>query len=172
MVPWSGSTALVGASIPLFDELALSLKSINKFADRNPVSEISKCGPSVIKRDAHLFLHDHAHIVLLDFTLRDNCQVSDIVSTNARVGWTCCNMIYDSLHVDLLDLKVILPNGKIIKNVNALTKDTGYHLWQLFVPPWCTIGVITGIYLLATANPWLSTLILSGQLWHRANTVY
>lgn len=62
VVPQGGNTDLVGASVPVFDEIVLSLRNMNKVRDFDPVSGTFKCDAGVVMRDAHQFLHDHDHI--------------------------------------------------------------------------------------------------------------
>ena len=131
VVPQGGNTDLVGASVPVFDEIVLSLRNMNKVRDFDPVSGTFKCDAGVVMRDAHQFLHDHDHIFPLDLPSRNNCQVGGVVSTNAG-GLNFLR--YGSLHGNVLGLEVVLPNGEIISNINALRKDnTGYDLKQLFI---------------------------------------
>lgn len=151
VVPQGGNTDLVGASVPVFDEIILSLRNMNKVRDFDPVSGTFKCDAGVIMRDAHQFLHDHDHIFPLDLPSRNNCQVGGVVSTNAG-GLNFLR--YGSLHGNVLGLEVVLPNGEIISNIDALRKDnTGYDLKQLFIGAEGTIGVITGVSIVAAAKP-------------------
>ncbi|CAI7451341.1 CFC_collapsed_G0047680.mRNA.1.CDS.1 [Saccharomyces cerevisiae] len=50
--------------------------------------------------------------------------------------------------------QVEVPNGEIISNINALRKDnTGCDLKQLFIGAEGTIGVVTGVSIVAAAKP-------------------
>lgn len=151
VVPQGGNTCLVGASVPVFDEIVLSLSNMNKVRDFDPVSGTFKCDAGVIMRDAHQFLNEHDHIFPLDLPSRNKCQVGGVVSTNAGG----LNLLrYGSLHGNVLGLEVVLPNGQIVSSINSLRKNnTGYDLKQLFIGAEGTIGVITGVSILAAAKP-------------------
>ncbi|QLL34625.1 hypothetical protein HG536_0G04870 [Torulaspora globosa] len=160
VVPQGGNTDLVGASVPVFDEIILSLKNMNRIRDFDSVSGTFKCDAGVVMRDAHKFLHDHDHIFPLDLPSRNNCHVGGVVSTNAGG----LNLLrYGSLHGNVLGLEVVLPNGEIISSINALRKDnTGYDLKQLFIGAEGTIGIITGVSILAAAKPKALNAIFCG----------
>ena len=124
---------------------------MNKVRDFDPVSGTFKCDAGVIMRDAHQFLNEHDHIFPLDLPSRNKCQVGGVVSTNAG-GLN--SLRYGSLHGNVLGLEVVLPNGQIVSSINSLRKNnTGYDLKQLFIGAEGTIGVITGVSILAAAKP-------------------
>ena len=54
VVPQGGNTGLVGGSVPIFDELILSLANLNKIRNFDPVSGILKCDAGVILENACL----------------------------------------------------------------------------------------------------------------------
>lgn len=151
VVPQGGNTGLVGGSVPVFDEIILSLKRMNKIREFDPVSGTFKCDAGVIMRDAHQFLANHDHIFPLDLPSRNSCQVGGVVSTNAGG----LNLVrYGSLHGNVLGLEVVLPDGQIVSNINSLRKNnTGYDLKQLFIGAEGTIGVITGVSILSAPKP-------------------
>ncbi|CAI4396386.1 BGN_3a_G0013610.mRNA.1.CDS.1 [Saccharomyces cerevisiae] len=150
VVPQGGNTDLVGASVPVFDEIVLSLRNMNKVRDFDPVSGTFKCDAGVVMR-VRINFYDHDHIFPLDLPSRNNCQVGGVVSTNA--GGLNFFKIWVSTG-NVLGLEVVLPNGEIISNINALRKDnTGYDLKQLFIGAEGTIGVVTGVSIVAAAKP-------------------
>jgi FAD/FMN-containing dehydrogenase len=57
---------------------------------------------------------------------------------------------YGSLRGTVLGLEVVLPNGSVLDMLNTLRKDnTGFDLKQLFIGSEGSIGIITGVSLLA-----------------------
>jgi len=53
-----------------------------------------------------------------------------------------------------LGLEVVLPDGSIMDTLHGMRKDnTGYDLKQLFIGAEGTLGVVTGVSLLAPTRP-------------------
>ncbi|SCU91614.1 LADA_0F11012g1_1 [Lachancea dasiensis] len=151
VVPQGGNTGLVGGSVPVFDEIVLSLTQLNKIREFDPVSGILKCDAGVILENADSFLAQHGYVFPLDLGAKGSCHVGGVVATNAG-GLRLLR--YGSLHGTVLGLEVVLPNGEILNSMNALRKDnTGYDLKQLFIGSEGTIGVITGVSILTPPRP-------------------
>lgn len=151
VVPQGGNTGLVGGSVPVFDEIVLSLTQLNKIREFDEVSGILKCDAGVILEAADTFLAEHGYIFPLDLGAKGSCHVGGVVATNAG-GLRLLR--YGSLHGTVLGLEVVLPNGEIVNSMQALRKDnTGYDLKQLFIGSEGTIGVITGVSILCPPRP-------------------
>lgn len=151
VVPQGGNTDLVGGSVPVFDEVVLSLNSMNQIRDFDPVSGILKCDAGLILENADQFLAERGYIFPLDLGAKGSCHVGGVVATNAG-GLRFVR--YGSLHGSVLGLEIVLPNGEIVSSMDSLRKDnTGYDLKQLFIGSEGTIGVITGVSILAPPRP-------------------
>ena len=151
VVPQGGNTDLVGASVPVFDEIILSLNNLNKIRDFDPVSGILKCDAGVILENADNYLREHDHIFPLDLGAKGSCHVGGVCATNAG-GLRLLR--YGSLHGSVLGLEVVMPNGDIVDSMHSLRKDnTGYDLKQLFIGAEGTIGIITGVSILTQPKP-------------------
>lgn len=151
VVPQGGNTGLVGGSVPVFDEVILSLNYLNQIRDFDPVSGILKCDAGLILENADQFLAEHGYIFPLDLGAKGSCHVGGVVATNAG-GLRLLR--YGSLHGSVLGLEVVLPNGEIVSSMHALRKDnTGYDLKQLFIGSEGTVGVITGVSILTPTRP-------------------
>ncbi|GMM56330.1 D-lactate dehydrogenase [Maudiozyma humilis] len=151
VVPQGGNTDLVGASVPVFDEIVLSLANLNKIRSFDPVSGILKCDAGVILETADTYLRENGHIFPLDLGAKGSCHVGGVCATNAG-GLRLLR--YGSLHGSVLGLEVVMPNGEIVSSMDALRKDnTGYDLKQLFIGAEGTLGVITGVSILTQPLP-------------------
>lgn len=151
VVPQGGNTGLVGGSIPVFDEIILSLASMNKIRSFDPVSGNLKCDAGLILENADNFLAENGYIFPLDLGAKGSCHVGGVVATNAG-GLRLLR--YGSLHGSVLGLEAVLPDGTIYDSMHSLRKDnTGYDLKQLFIGSEGTIGIITGVSILCPARP-------------------
>ena len=153
IVPQGGNTGLVGGSVPVFDEVVISLASMNKVRSFDDVSGVLKCDAGLILENADNMLLEHGYIFPLDLGAKGSCQVGGNVATNAG-GLRLLR--YGSLHGSVLGLEVVLPDGTIYDSMHSLRKDnTGYDLKQLFIGAEGTIGIITGVSVLCPARPQL-----------------
>jgi (R)-2-hydroxyglutarate---pyruvate transhydrogenase len=180
VVPQGGNTGLVGTarlievtvggSVPVFNEVVLSLQGLNSIRGFNPHSGVLTLDAGVILENADGYLAERGHVFPLDLGAKGSCCVGGNVATNAG-GLRLLR--YGSLHGTVLGLEVVLPNGTILQNLNGLRKDntgifpvyepeTGYDLKQLFIGSEGTLGVITGISILCPPKPKAKNLAFLG----------
>jgi FAD/FMN-containing dehydrogenase len=115
-----------GGSIPLFNEVVLSLQSLNSIRDFNPHSGVLTLDAGVILENADTYLAERGHLFPLDLGAKGSCCVGGNVATNAG-GLRLLR--YGSLHGTVLGLEVVLPAGTILDGLNGLRKDnTGINL--------------------------------------------
>ncbi|KAI9462393.1 FAD-binding domain-containing protein [Lactarius psammicola] len=151
VVPQGGNTGLVGGSVPIEDELILSLGNMSKVRSFDPVSGALVADAGCILEALTEYIAPHNHIMPLDLGAKGSCQIGGNVSTNAG-GLRLLR--YGSLHGSVLGLEVVLPDGTILDNLSTLRKDnTGYDLKQLFIGAEGTLGVVTGVSILTSAAP-------------------
>lgn len=151
VVPQGGNTDLVGGSVPVFDELILSLSNLNKIRSFDELTGILKCDAGAILEEVDNYLKERGYLFPLDLGAKGSCEIGGCVATNAG-GQRLLR--YGSLHGNVLGLEVVLPDGTILNSMHSLRKDnTGYDLKQLFIGSEGTIGIITGISILTPTNP-------------------
>lgn len=151
VVPQGGNTGLVGGSVPLHDEVVLSLSSMNSVRHFDPLSGYVSVDSGIVLENLDNFLAQKGHIVPLDLGAKGSCQIGGNVATNAG-GLRMLR--YGSLHGNVLGLEVVLPDGRIINGMKGLKKDnTGIDLKQLFIGSEGVLGVITGVTLSAPVRP-------------------
>ncbi|KAF9651398.1 FAD-binding domain-containing protein [Thelephora ganbajun] len=151
IVPQGGNTGLVGGSVPVRDELILSLSNLNKIRSFDPVSGILVADAGCILQSLVDYLAPHNHIMPIDLGAKGSCHIGGNVSTNAG-GLRLLR--YGSLHGAVLGLEVVMPDGTILNQLSTLRKDnTGYDLKQLFIGAEGTLGVVTGVSILTPVMP-------------------
>ncbi|GAM82279.1 hypothetical protein ANO11243_002580 [Dothideomycetidae sp. 11243] len=143
VVPQGGNTGLVGGSVPVFDEIVLSLARMNGVRSFDDISGIFVCDAGMILENADNYLRERGHIFPLDLGAKGSCHVGGNVATNAG-GLRLLR--YGSLHGSVLGVEAVLPDGSIVDDLSKLRKNnTGYDIKQLFIGGEGTLGVITGV---------------------------
>ncbi|KAK9456415.1 hypothetical protein V1511DRAFT_497490 [Dipodascopsis uninucleata] len=146
VVPQGGNTGLVGGSVPVFDEIVISLGLMNKIRSFDEVSGILVCDSGCILETTDQYLADRGYIFPLDLGAKGSCHIGGNVATNAG-GLRLLR--YGSLHGSVLGLEVVMPDGSIVHGLGKLRKDnTGYDIKQLFIGSEGTLGIITGVSIL------------------------
>ncbi|KZS92940.1 FAD-binding domain-containing protein [Sistotremastrum niveocremeum HHB9708] len=151
VVPQGGNTGLVGGSVPIQDELVISLSNLSKVRSFDPVSGILVADAGCVLESLSEHIAPHGFIMPLDLGAKGSCQIGGNVATNAG-GLRLLR--YGSLHGTVLGLEVVLPDGTVLDQLSTMRKDnTGYDLKQLFIGSEGTIGIITGVSILTPPAP-------------------
>eukprot|EP01121_Diplochlamys_sp_Union-15-3_P016426 TRINITY_DN5576_c0_g1_i1.p1 TRINITY_DN5576_c0_g1~~TRINITY_DN5576_c0_g1_i1.p1 ORF type:complete len:492 (-),score=89.37 TRINITY_DN5576_c0_g1_i1:7-1482(-) len=151
VVPQGGNTGLVGGSVPVFDEIVLSMQRMNKIISFDKISGVLVCQSGVILQNIEQYLSEQQYTVPLDLGAKGSCHIGGNVSTNAG---GIRFLRYGSLHGSVLGLEAVLPDGRIMENLNTLKKDnTGYDMKHLFIGSEGTLGVITAVAIACPAKP-------------------
>ncbi|XP_061345622.1 D-2-hydroxyglutarate dehydrogenase, mitochondrial-like [Gastrolobium bilobum] len=146
VVPQGGNTGLVGGSVPVFDEVIISLSSMNNIISFDKVSGILVCEAGCILENIISFLDNEGFIMPLDLGAKGSCQIGGNVSTNAG-GLRLVH--YGSLHGNVLGVEAVLANGTVLDMLKTLRKDnTGYDLKHLFIGSEGSLGIVTKVSIL------------------------
>ncbi|XP_074651522.1 D-2-hydroxyglutarate dehydrogenase, mitochondrial-like [Tubulanus polymorphus] len=151
VVPQGGNTSLVGGSVPVFDEVVVSLELMNKILHVDPLMGSLVCEAGCILETLNQHLATYELMMPLDLGAKGSCHIGGNIATNAggmRV------LRYGSIHANLLGLEVVLANGDVMDFMSVLRKDnTGYDLKHLFVGSEGTLGIITKAAILCPVLP-------------------
>ncbi|CUS07816.1 unnamed protein product [Tuber aestivum] len=151
VVPQGGNTGLVGGSVPIYDEIVVSMNSMSNIRSFDPVSGILICDAGVVLETADNYLAGQGHIFPLDLGAKGSCHVAGNVATNAG-GLRLLR--YGSLHGTVLGVEAVLPDGTIMNDLSTLRKNnTGYDLKQLFIGSEGTLGIITAVSIICPPRP-------------------
>ncbi|KEZ42526.1 putative D-lactate dehydrogenase [Scedosporium apiospermum] len=151
VVPQGGNTGLVGGSVPVFDEIVLSLGRMNNIISFDEVSGVLVMDAGVILEVADQYLAERGHIYPLDLGSKGSCHVGGNLATNAG-GLRLLR--YGNLHGTVLGIEAVLPDGTVVDELSTLRKNnTGYDLKQLFIGAEGTIGVITKVAIQCPQRP-------------------
>lgn len=102
--PQGGNTGLVGGSVPVFDEIVISLNRMNKIHSIDEMTGIATVDSGVILENLEKTANEHGLVVPLDLGAKASCHIGGNVSTNAgglRV------IRYGSLHGSVLGVESV-----------------------------------------------------------------
>ncbi|KKA30389.1 hypothetical protein TD95_001031 [Thielaviopsis punctulata] len=151
VVPQGGNTGLVGGSVPVFDEIVLSMSRMNGVVSFDEVSGVLVVEAGAILEATDQYLAERGYLFPLDLGAKGSCQIGGNVSTNAG-GLRLLR--YGSLHGSVLGVEAVLADGRVVDDLCTLRKNnTGYDLKQLFIGAEGTIGVITKIAVQCPQRP-------------------
>jgi len=143
--PQSGNTSLAGGSVPVFDEIVLSLRLFNSIGEFDENSGVLLTDPGCILQTLDSHVRQFGHMMPLDLAAKGSCLIGGNVATNAggiRV------VRFGSLRSAILGLEIVLADGSLLNCLSSLRKDnTGVDLKQPFIGSEGILGVITRIAL-------------------------
>ncbi|KLT38536.1 FAD-binding domain-containing protein [Cutaneotrichosporon oleaginosum] len=171
VVPQGGNTGLVGGSVPLGEEVVLSLGSMSRVRSFDPVSGILVADAGLILEAADAYLAERGYIFPLDLGAKGSCHIGGNVATNAG-GLRLLR--YGSLRGSVVGLEAVLADGTIWNGLKTLRKDnTGFDIKQLFIGSEGTLGVITGIAIQCPRRPAaLRVAVFSASSYEAVQQVY
>ncbi|KAK4533073.1 hypothetical protein CCYA_CCYA15G3930 [Cyanidiococcus yangmingshanensis] len=143
VTPQGGNTGLVGGSVPVFDEIILSMSRMNRILGMDEEHGIVTVEAGVPLSRVDSFCRERGFSFPLDLGAKDSCQIGGNLATNAGGSRY---IRYGSLHGTVLGLEVVLADGTVLDlgSGKRIRKDnTGYDLKHLFIGSEGTLGVIT-----------------------------
>ncbi|KAG2640442.1 probable D-2-hydroxyglutarate dehydrogenase, mitochondrial isoform X3 [Panicum virgatum] len=150
VVPQGGNTGLVGGSVPVYDEVIVSLAGMDKIISFDNVNGILTSEAGCVLENLSTFVENEGFIMPLDLGAKGSCHIGGNISTNAG-GLRFIR--YGSLHGNVLGLEVVLADGTILDMLTTLRKDnTGYDLKHLFIGSEGSLGVVTKVAVLTPAK--------------------
>ena len=151
VVPHGGNTGLAGGSVPVHDEVVLSLQRMSDVVSIDADAGVATVQAGVTLQQLDNALAPHALCVPLDLGVKATCQLGGNVSTNAG-GLRFIR--YGSLHGSVVGLEVVLADGTVLDLLRSMRKDnTGLDLKQLFIGAEGTLGVVTAVAIAAPPRP-------------------
>ena len=138
--------------MPVFDEVVISMSSMNKIESIDEYSGIVTCQSGVVLENLESAVQEKGLCVPLDLGAKGSCHIGGNVSTNAG-GLRLLR--YGNLHGSVTGVEAVTANGQIMNLMSNFKKDnTGYHLKHLFIGSEGSLGVVTRLSIQCpTASP-------------------
>ena len=151
IVPQGGNTGLVGGQIPHRGEIILSLTRLNKIREIDTVSNTMTVEAGVTLQNARAAASDADRLYPQLLPSEGTCTIGGNLSTNAG---GIAALVHGISRQHAVGLEVVLADGRVLNNLNKLTKDnTGYDLKNLFIGAEGTLGIITAAVLKLVPKP-------------------
>jgi alkyldihydroxyacetonephosphate synthase len=151
VIPYAGGAGVNGGIVPLTGGIVIDLKRLTRI-ELHEESNYVLCQAGVIGQHLEVFLNKRGYTLgHLPSSLTTSC-VGGFVATRSSGG---LSSLYGSIEDMVLDLEVVLPNGKIIhtNSTRVPRKATGPNMNELFIGSEGTFGIITDTCLGVKKNP-------------------
>ena len=97
--------------MPIFDEIILNMKRMDKIEKFDPVSSVASVEAGVILEKLNQFLEEKGFEMPLDLGAKGSCHVGGNASTNAGGKYV---IKYGCFRSHILGLEAVLPGGDIL----------------------------------------------------------
>ena len=127
--------------MPIFDEVILSCKKMNKILDFDNVNGILSAQAGCILEDMSNYVNERGYDMPYNIGSRGSCMLGGNLATNCGGSKF---IRYKSLRSNVVGLEAVLADGTILNDMSTMRKDnSGYDLKQLFIGSEGTLGIIT-----------------------------
>ena len=126
IVPQAGNTGQVGGSVPVFDEVILSVKKMNKILEFDDVNGILSAQAGCILEDMNEYVLERGFDIPYNIGSRGSCMLGGNLATNCGGSKV---VRYKSLRSNTVGLEAVLANGTILNDMSTMRKDnSGYDI--------------------------------------------
>lgn len=141
VVPQGGNTGQTGGSVPVFDEVIINLRKMNKVKGFDDVNGILHAQAGCVLEELEHYCADLGFQMPYTIGSRGSCLLGGNLATHA--GGT--KMVrHGPLRSNVVGLEAVMADGTIVRDMSAIRKDnSGYDIKQLFVGSEGTLGIIT-----------------------------
>lgn len=151
VVPQGGNTGLVGGSVPVHDEVVLSLTRMNGIDSFDESSGIVVCNAGVTLKALDDHVRPFGHTVPLDLAPRNTCTIGGNVATHAGGSRF---VRHGPLRAAVIGVQAVLANGSVLDVLSGNPKDnSGYPLAHLLTGSEGTLAVLSKVALACPVRP-------------------
>ncbi|WP_019240457.1 FAD-binding oxidoreductase [Bacillus massilioanorexius] len=143
IVPYGAGSGLEGQAIPIKKGISINFQNMDQIISFQPDDLLVTVQPGITRLQLNHMLNRHGLFFPIDPGA--DATIGGMVATNAS-GTAAVR--YGTMRDQVLNLEIVLPNGKVIKTGSKAKKSSsGYHLNGLFVGSEGTLGIFTEITL-------------------------
>lgn len=158
VTPAGARTGLSGGALPSHGGILISMERFNRILEIDENNHQVTTEPGVITQVLQDAVKEKGLFYPPDPASKGSCFIGGNVSENSGGPKA---VKYGVTKDYVLNLEVVLPNGKVIwTGANVLKNATGYNLTQLIVGSEGTLGIITKIVLKLIPHPTNDLLML------------
>jgi FAD/FMN-containing dehydrogenase len=141
VVPQGGNTGLTGGSVPVYDEVVLSMQLMTDRSEIDPTSMVFDCSAGQKLQVLQEKSRENGFLFPVDLAAKGSCHIGGNIATNAG-GLQVIR--YGSTRANVLGLEGVLADGTVLSTESKLYKDnTGPDLKQLLIGSEGILGVVT-----------------------------
>jgi FAD/FMN-containing dehydrogenase len=107
---------LVGGSVPVHEEIVLSLRKLNRIINFDPTTGVLHCEAGCILEELQNYVgKEYGYVMPLDLGAKGSCQIGGNLATNAG-GIKFIK--YNSMHANTLGLTAVTASGQTLSDIS------------------------------------------------------